>query len=367
MSTALAPTVAPRRRPMISRSSARRVAAIVIGVAGLLTATDRAHAWHDGGHMLVARIAWLRLTEPERRAVFERLRAHPHFASSLIAGRPDGATDAEWAFLQASTWADYVRPPRGMTKEAIAAHPRYQFHRAAWHHVGIPYRAGDHDAPRPLPSPASDDGVVTQIARSLDVLSATTAHDPGAVAGLEPDANAAVRLCWLFHLVGDVHQPLHAITLVDPALFPDGNHGDEGGSLLAIRPSASDGPVRLHAYWDGLPGSDLRFDDVRRIAAELTRDPAVAPKTFPELANHRAPQEWAAESHRLARKEIYRDGALPRVRWSDVERGIVPAAAVPALSSDDAARAQRVARRRVVLAGYRLADALRTVIRARRP
>lgn len=164
-----------------------------------------------------------------------------------------------------------------------------------------------------------------------------------------------------------MHQPLHAITLVDAAVFPDGNHGDEGGSLLAIRPSAADRPVRLHAYWDGLPGSDLRFDDVRRTAAELTSDAAFAPKTFPELADHRHPREWAEESHRLAKTEIYRDGALPLVRWSDVESGTVPAAAVPALSNDAAARAQRIARRRVVLAGYRLAEALRTVIRARRP
>ena len=57
-------------------------------------------------------------------------------------------------------------------------------------------------------------------------------------------------------------------------------------------------------------GSDLRFDDVRRTAAELTGEPTLAPQTFPELADHRHPREWAAESYRMAKTEIYRDGAL---------------------------------------------------------
>jgi hypothetical protein len=358
-------TAASSARP--SRFWRTWVLAMAAGATLLMVPTDRAHGWHDGGHMLIARIAWLRLTEPQRQTVFERLKAHPHFESSLIAGRPHDATDAEWAFMQASTWADYVRPPKGMPKDAVAVHALHKFHRAAWHHVGFPYRAGQPASAVPRDPLAREGNIVAQIAQTLDVLDGNAAHDPGAVAGLSDDANAAVRICWLFHLVGDVHQPMNDIILIDENVFPDGNHGDEGGSLLAMRPSATDPPMRLHAYWDGLIGSEVRFDDIRRMAGELMRDPVFAPKTFAELADHRHPREWAAESYRVAATEIYRDGALPLVLWRDVERGAVPADRVPALSGEDAARAQRIARRRVVLAGYRLAEALQTVIRARRP
>jgi hypothetical protein len=81
---------------MTAASSTRRWKTRVLSMAAsvtlLMVPTDRAHAWHDGGHMLIARVAWLQLTEPQRQAVFERLKAHPHFESSLLSGRPDDAT-----------------------------------------------------------------------------------------------------------------------------------------------------------------------------------------------------------------------------------------------------------------------------------
>src|SRR4029450_371927 len=39
----------------------------------------------------------------------------------------------------------------------------------------------------------------------------------------------AIMLAWLFHLVGDIHQPLHSTALFSQKLFPD---GDRGGNLI---------------------------------------------------------------------------------------------------------------------------------------
>jgi hypothetical protein len=200
--------------------------------------------------------------------------------------------------------------------------------------------------------------VVEQIELSLAVLRGQTARDPGAVAGLSAEANAAVRICWLLHLVGDLHQPLHAITLVDEKLFPADDHSDQGGKGLAIRRSASEKPMRLHACWDGMLSSETSFDAVCRLADELTHDPALVPTKLPELSTHRAPREWAAESYALAKTQIYRDGRFPLVRSADVESGAISAADVPALSEPAAAEARLLARRRVTLAGYRLAALL---------
>ena len=348
---------------MSSRSVCRIGILFVAAMVAISLAASPSWAWNDAGHMVVARIAWLRLTESQREAVFTRMKAHPHFETSLISNRPSHATDAEWAFLRASTWSDYIRPPKSMSKEAVAKHPKHKFHRGAWHYVNFPYHVGQNESALPREALPNETNIVAQIEQSLDVLRGKTKHDAGAVAGLSAEANEAVRICWLFHLVGDLHQPMHAVALVDKKLFPEGDHGDQGGNLLAIRRSESDKPMRLHACWDGMLSSDSRFDAVCQLADELTHDAAFAPAKFPEFADHHHPRDWAAESYLLAKTQIYRDGKFSLVRWEDVDRGTVPADKVPALSEHDATQSQLIARRRVTLAGYRLAEALKQIVR----
>src|SRR5262249_39587347 len=53
-------------------------------------------------------------------------------------------------------------------------------------------------------------------------------------------------LSWLLHLVGDVHQPLHATTRVS-ATKPDGDDGGNGVELSS--------PANLHTFWDDVLGS----------------------------------------------------------------------------------------------------------------
>lgn len=319
-------------------------------------------AWNDAGHMVVARIAWLRLTEAQREAVFQRMKAHPHFETSLIYKRPENASDAEWAFLRASTWSDYIRPPKTYSKEEVAAHERHKFHRGVWHYVNYPYRSGQKESALPRDPLPNETNIIPQIEQSLSILSGKTKLDPGAVAGLSAEANDAVRFCWLFHLVGDLHQPMHAVALVDEKLFPEGDHGDQGGNLLAIRRSESDKPMRLHACWDGMLGYDSRFDAVCKMAEELTHDPALAPDKFPELTQHLKVRDWAGESFALAKTYIYRDGKFPQVRYADYDSRQVTSDKVPALTEAQAAESYQIARRRIALAGYRLAEALKSTI-----
>ncbi len=338
------------------------VAAFAV-TAIVFAASEPIWAWNDAGHMVIARIAWLRLSERQREAVFTRLKKHPHFETSLTSKRPDNATDAEWAFLRASTWPDYIRPPKSYSPEKVAAHDRYQFHRGPWHYVNFPYHAGQRESALPREALPNETNIITQIDQSLGILSRKLKHDSGAVEGLAADANQAVRMCWLFHLVGDLHQPLHAVALVDDKLFPAGDHGDQGGNLLAIRLSETAKPMRLHACWDGMLSSDSRFDSVCQLADELTHDPQLAPDKLPELVQHRTARDWAAESYLAAKTNVYREGHLPRVRWADVDDGTVSADKVPALSERDLAKSQTLARRRVTLAGYRLGDSLAEIVR----
>lgn len=328
-------------------------------VVVLILFSEPARAWNDCGHMVVARIAWLRLSPEQRAKVSERLKQHPHYESYLTDKCPEGVSKDEWAFLRAATWADYIRPPKSLKPEDAADHPRFKFHRGPWHYVNYPYVSGQKSSALPKQPLPNETNILKQIGLSLDVLHDRLPHDLGAVADISADANKAVRLTWLFHLVGDLHQPMHAVALFDEKLFPEGDHGDQGGNLLAIRASATAKPMRLHAYWDGMLGFDSRFPNVSRLAEELAHDPNLAGDKLPEFAQHKQVIEWAAESFQYAKTNVYLDGRFPHVRMSDVDSGSIAADKVPAVHADDASKSLVLARRRVTLAGLRLAELLK--------
>ena len=60
-----------------------------------------------------------------------------------------------------------------------------------------------------------------------------------------PAGERAIALAWVLHLVGDVHQPLHAssrVTAKEPK-------GDGGGNAFKLDKADQD----LHHYWDTMP------------------------------------------------------------------------------------------------------------------
>src|SRR5687767_4356906 len=96
-------------------------------------------------------------------------------------------------------------------------------------------------------------------------------------------AEKAVALCWLFHLVGDVHQPLHTVAL----FTPDHPEGDRGRNLAFVRVREGGQILNMHALWDGLIIGSQRFQDVRNEATKLRLRPDLARDELPELAEKR--------------------------------------------------------------------------------
>jgi hypothetical protein len=166
--------------------------------------------------------------------------------------------------------------------------------------------------------------------------------------GTGDEGERAIPLAWIFHLVGDVHQPLHCTSLVTTT-YP---RGDKGGNLFYIRVREGSRPIPLHQLWDGLIMGTSRFQTVRNVAIKLRNRPEFAPDNLTELAEGRF-DRWAQESFALAREVVYRTGTLP---------GSVNALAAPVLPEGYTRQAKAVAERRIVLAGYRLADGLRKLI-----
>jgi hypothetical protein len=158
---------------------------------------------------------------------------------------------------------------------------------------------------------------------------------------LEGDAtpsDKALAYCWLFHLVGDLHQPLHTTALFSER-FPT---GDRGGNLIQTVQARN-----LHSLWDGLLGRQHRPNDVKREVAELR-----AVRTTWTINCGGSVEDWIEESHEVAKAVVY----TPEVIAAAEQAG---QGAKITLSQEYLTAAGERARPRIVTAGRRLAILLR--------
>jgi S1/P1 Nuclease len=114
-----------------------------------------------------------------------------------------------------------------------------------------------------------------------------------------------------------------------------------------VRPDRS--TISLHEFWDDLVLGSSRFQTVRNTATALRLRPVHARDQFAELAHSQFAQ-WEQESVALAQEHAYRNGTLPGS--PNNENGAV-------LPADYAQTVKPIGERRMILAGYRLADVLR--------
>jgi hypothetical protein len=305
------------------------VAAIVAVLVLVIIAPDSL-AWNKPGHMVSGAIAYSELKQlsPATLArVVAFLKLHPEFPTRWapeVAKRFVPAHERDlYLFMLAARWPDDIRGDES-------------FDHSAWHFINLPYKPeGQPASVQPVDSPPEN------------ILSAY-ANNLAMVRGTGPDSERAVALAWLFHLLGDVHQPLHTVTLFTTQ-FPTAE-GDRGGTRFYIRVRPERSTISLHAFWDGLVLGSERFQTVRNTATSLRLRPAYARAQLPELA-HTEFDQWARqESVTLAKEQVYRNGTLQGS--TDKRNGVM-------LPVDYAEMAKPIGERRVALAGYRLADVLK--------
>ncbi|GAB3987231.1 hypothetical protein GCM10028807_06680 [Spirosoma daeguense] len=165
------------------------------------------------------------------------------------------------------------------------------------------------------------------------------------IRGNNADSSKAVALCWIFHLTGDVHMPLHTSALVDNQ-FPN---GDQGGNLFKIKVMMSSRTSNLHSFWDGMLLSSEEFKSVDSLAVQLSRE--VSRARLPQLGNPGI-VAWSKESFQLAQDNAYRNNTLQP--GTDQEGNVLP--------PDYVATVRPIAQRQVALSGYRLTDELMTLL-----
>jgi hypothetical protein len=335
-----------------------------------LTLQGRTAAWHKDGHMAIARIAWKQLDQGQQLRISRILKAHPHYMVFLADQRPrDLVTEAEWVFVQAAVWADWVRAPAGPGLDAEKSKAiQKEFNRPVWHYVNLPF-VHPRDADRfdaaairkEILEPALDNqGQPRHILAALELAMKQLR------AAETSEADRAVAVCWLSHLVGDLHQPLHGTALISTSPPFDPPHGDLGGNRLFIKVKADDARgVNLHFYWDALLFRDEPgFAVVDGVAAKLLGDPNLQRDQLPELKATDFPT-WAEESLELARKVVYKHNESFIKLHSPPKKGGQPGIDAPSLPDGYQAIAERTAARRMILAGYRLADRLGEALKAR--
>jgi hypothetical protein len=305
---------------------------ILVVVALSLLLPQMAQAWNSTGHMLVAAMAYRKLTPACKLQVDNVLQTHPEYAQWS-----KDLTDVDqdlYVFMQAATWPDAIRTDARYRK----------YNHPEWHYVDYPLIP---PAFMLLPGPQPANDVLYGIDYSRQMIA-----DPNTSA-----EDRAIYLSWLMHLIGDIHQPLHAVTLFTNA-FP-APAGDKGGNYFYVREDNRQ-PGELHALWDSLLGSTHVPTNLVKMAVELEGDPLLAKEKLDELGADKTPESWSLESRAVAISTAYLNGKLegaPAVREQDPvthrTRMVAPPEA-PALPDGYRDQATSAARRRVALAGFRL-------------
>jgi S1/P1 Nuclease len=117
----------------------------------------------------------------------------------------------------------------------------------------------------------------------------------------------------------------------------------------------------LHRFWDGVITSSSNLTRLRNEATALRNRQEFQRSQLTELANTDF-ESWAKESFEIARKITYRNGGrIGLSRGENMDCTVV--AAAPVLPVGYVVNASRIADRRIILAGYRLADLLTRVVR----
>jgi S1/P1 Nuclease len=166
----------------------------------------------------------------------------------------------------------------------------------------------------------------------------------------------AIALAWLFHLVGDIHQPLHTVQLFTSE-YPK---GDRGGNEICVRVTQAGQPMDLHRFWDGVITSSSNLTRLRNEATALRNRQEFRRSQLTELANTDF-ETWAKESFEIATKIAYRNGGRIGIpKGGNLDCTMV--AAAPLLPGGYVVSASRIADRRMILVGYRLADLLTRVM-----
>ena len=296
---------------MTSGGRGRGIVAAIGAAAALLLAPAASRAWLPDGHMATGALAYdaLERRDPQAVATVVRLmQSHPdraRFDAQL--GDLTGAARDRRLFELMARWPDDAR--------------RGPLDHDDWH-----YAQKVVSGMRFVLPPAFG-GAEHAFHRQLAIARDARANP----------ADRAVALCWVMHIVGDMHQPLHAALWMDRR-FP---LTDEGGNRAWVKTTPEAQPQKLHWFWDSAAGQ-ARLG--RGSPIELEAQLETLHPDMGEAATEAEFPTWVAKSRSIAFDAVYQNG--------DLRPGRTPETAT-VLSPAYVERARTITLNRLASAGYR--------------
>ncbi|MDA8697433.1 S1/P1 nuclease [Rhodopirellula sp.] len=334
-----------------------RFSIAVLMLLGILGSRS-CHAFWAQGHHAIAVLAFEKLSPEDQAELIRILKQHPRFEQDFkipesIRGN-QRAIDRWWIGV-AGEWPDLIRGNE-------------TYDRPTWHYqLGATLVIGDVDYPEdpgPLPEGATLATQELYIVQAIE-LCHKVFHDK-----TQSDADRAIALCWLTHLVADAHQPCHAGSLYSEKAFPQ---GDRGANAIPVKVEGQPNIKNLHAFWDSLLGAEATPESVEARVTELafapskmlyldqelgvTADQAKAAADLIEsIKRMEKAAIWIRESRQIARAWVYRGELITNVQQN--ERGLVSKMPDSILKEDSIHRSLKLIRLQAVKSAGRLASVL---------
>ncbi len=293
-------------------------------------------AWSEGGHHIIAALAFQMLPELDKQSIIEILKSHPQFDSEFRI--PAGIQDANQTRLflagRAGYWPDVARGYEELNR------PTWHYQLGSSMVLGNANAVKVHVTPPESPGNATLDTQELQIVQALELCKATLKDKSKSA------SDRALAICWIAHLVGDAHQPCHAGSLYAEGLFPEGDRG--ANSIPTIQRK------NLHALWDGLLGVQFDAGDVRKRMFEITSDASLVAigKQAIQSDEGLLPETWLRESRIKSVGYVYTPEVV-RPLVEALEAGNTSLRPIN-LSDDYLKRAGKVSQERAIQAAYRL-------------
>ncbi len=281
-------------------------------------------AWNESGHNTAGAITYqyLKMHKPSAiDKVVNVLKQHPWYNTPRWQNKLAGLTTEQKniaLFMLASTFPDDARDDYSLGGGE----------RTKWHYVDYPFVPDGSNVKGRQPDRPNAEEVLLRLSGSIK-----TERNP---------EQKAIDLCWLFHIIQDLHQPLHVASLFDERH----RDGDKGGNHTYIIFNDAQRSVKLHSYWDRLvPGN---FNNIPEKAKNLLQMPQYQEGKLAELKNNPGVKDWIIkESFVIAKEAAYNNG---RINGTENNPS--------AVDNIYGKNARKTGERRIILAGMRVAREL---------
>lgn len=300
---------------------------LILTLIFMLGFATTSYGWCQEGHILIAQIAYDQLSvDKQKKAdalaqnIFQMLSEKQK--SELTSKYPTTVTFAKLAALpdqwnMSNIETIFLRFNALVPMSLLSSRGESP---ATWHYIDTPF---PQNLGCVLKGDKNVEWAITQLETALTADSVDSAR--------------AVEMVFLEHFFGDIHEPLHTVTNVTHSC-----EGDRGGNDFCLKENQNHKCIKnLHSLWDGALEFLKEEKDLKNVAVELER-------VFPS--------SYFKDEMSLPEMSMWKNANLDKMPF------IYGTAEYTEPSVSYYENGQDIAKRQIVLAGYRLGKALNELL-----